>query len=194
MRPGRARALRQFTLSTGKSAGRNSSGRITVFHRGGGSKRLLRRIDLKRSTSSMGIVESIEYDPNRSSQIAPPKTDQGNLPAKPIGERAKQLKALRGLRAKDGACKVDLTREERSNGKAIRPFGSSRSIAHIQISYLIGERGNTHEAPTEREGLPGRMPMGAGFFEKARADSETWDLGLATNEYFSSSFLRQRLM
>lgn len=61
-------------------------------------------------------------------------------------------------------------------------------------SYLIGERGNTHEAPAEREGLPGRMPMGAGFFEKARADSETWDLGLATNEYFSSSFLRQRLM
>ena len=64
------RALRQFTLSTGKSAGRNSSGRITVFHRGGGSKRLLRRIDLKRSTSSMGIVERIEYDPNRSSRIA----------------------------------------------------------------------------------------------------------------------------
>ena len=61
------RALRQFTLSTGKSAGRNSSGRITVFHRGGGSKRLQRRIDLKRSTSSMGIVERIEYDPNRSS-------------------------------------------------------------------------------------------------------------------------------
>ena len=63
-------ALRQFTLSTGKSAGRNSSGRITVFHRGGGSKRLQRRIDLKRSTSSMGIVERIEYDPNRSSRIA----------------------------------------------------------------------------------------------------------------------------
>nr|WMZ41816.1 ribosomal protein L2 [Trachelospermum jasminoides] len=64
------RALRQFTLSTGKSTGRNSSGRITVFHRGGGSKRLQRRIDLKRSTSSMGIVERIEYDPNRSSRIA----------------------------------------------------------------------------------------------------------------------------
>nr|AVL84863.1 ribosomal protein L2 [Gastrodia elata]WOE91467.1 ribosomal protein L2 [Gastrodia elata] len=59
-----------FTFSTGKSAGRNSSGRITVFHRGGGSKRLQRKIDLKRSTSSMGIVERIEYDPNRSSRIA----------------------------------------------------------------------------------------------------------------------------
>ncbi|GMJ05871.1 hypothetical protein like AT2G07715 [Hibiscus trionum] len=64
------KALRQFISSTGKSAGRNSSGRITVFHRGGGSKRLQRRIDLKRSTSSMGIVERTEYDPNRSSRIA----------------------------------------------------------------------------------------------------------------------------
>jgi hypothetical protein len=64
------KALRQFTLSKGKSAGRNSSGRITIFHRGGGAKRLQRRIDLKRSTSSMGIVERIEYDPNRSSRIA----------------------------------------------------------------------------------------------------------------------------
>ncbi|KAJ4947963.1 hypothetical protein NE237_019473 [Protea cynaroides] len=61
----------------GKSAGRNSSGRITVFHRGGGSKRLQRRIDLKRSTSSMGIVERIEYDPNRSSRIAPVRWIEG---------------------------------------------------------------------------------------------------------------------
>ena len=75
----RMRALRQFTLSTGKSAGRNSSGRITVFHRGGGSKRLQRRIDLKRSTSSMGIVERIEYDPNRSSRIAPVRWIEGVL-------------------------------------------------------------------------------------------------------------------
>lgn len=61
---------RQFTFSKGKSAGRNSSGRITIFHRGGGSKRLHRKIDLKRSTSSMGIVEKIDYDPNRSSRVA----------------------------------------------------------------------------------------------------------------------------
>ena len=63
-------ALRHFTLSLRKSAGRNSSGRITSFHRGGGSKRLQRKIDLKRSTESIGIVERIEYDPNRSSRIA----------------------------------------------------------------------------------------------------------------------------
>lgn len=52
------------------ASGRSSSGRITIFHRGGGSKRLLRNVDMKRSTSAVGIVESIEYDPNRSSRIA----------------------------------------------------------------------------------------------------------------------------
>ncbi|KAL3628249.1 hypothetical protein CASFOL_027295 [Castilleja foliolosa] len=63
--------LKQLTSSNGgKSAGRNSSGRITIFHRGGGAKRLHRKIDLKRSTSSMGVVERIEYDPNRSTRIA----------------------------------------------------------------------------------------------------------------------------
>lgn len=54
----------------GSTGGRNSAGRITIYHRGGGAKRLHRKIDLKRSTSSMGVVERIEYDPNRSSRVA----------------------------------------------------------------------------------------------------------------------------
>nr|YP_010881203.1 ribosomal protein L2 [Pellia neesiana]WIA66951.1 ribosomal protein L2 [Pellia neesiana]WIA66992.1 ribosomal protein L2 [Pellia neesiana]WIA67033.1 ribosomal protein L2 [Pellia neesiana] len=68
----KGKALKQLTFHLKKrsSAGRNSSGRITVFHRGGGSKRLQRKIDFKRSTSMVGIVERIEYDPNRSSWIA----------------------------------------------------------------------------------------------------------------------------
>nr|YP_009047480.1 ribosomal protein L2 [Buxbaumia aphylla]AGN74271.1 ribosomal protein L2 [Buxbaumia aphylla]AHI16063.1 ribosomal protein L2 [Buxbaumia aphylla] len=78
------KALKQLTFGLKrKSAGRNSSGRITVFHRGGGSKRLHRRIDFQRSTSSMGVVERIEYDPNRSSQIALVRWIEGVLrPAK----------------------------------------------------------------------------------------------------------------
>nr|YP_009047560.1 ribosomal protein L2 [Atrichum angustatum]AGN74351.1 ribosomal protein L2 [Atrichum angustatum]AHI16058.1 ribosomal protein L2 [Atrichum angustatum] len=78
------KALKQLTFGLRKrSAGRNSSGRITVFHRGGGSKRLHRRIDFQRSTSSMGVVERIEYDPNRSSWIALIRWVEGVLrPAK----------------------------------------------------------------------------------------------------------------
>ncbi|PHT36038.1 60S ribosomal protein L2, mitochondrial [Capsicum baccatum] len=73
------RALRQFTLSTGKSTGRNSSGRITVFHQGGGSKRLQRRINLKQKTESIGIVERIERAPNCSFRIAPAKGETASL-------------------------------------------------------------------------------------------------------------------
>nr|BDW36476.1 ribosomal protein L2 [Hyophila propagulifera] len=63
--------LKQLTFRLkNKSAGRNSSGRITVFHRGGGSKRLHRKIDFQRRTSSIGLVQRINYDPNRSSRIA----------------------------------------------------------------------------------------------------------------------------
>ncbi|XP_050230314.1 60S ribosomal protein L2, mitochondrial-like [Mercurialis annua] len=63
-------APKQLTSHVGKTAGRNSAGRITIFHRGGGVKRLYRRIDMKRSTPAMGVIERIEYDPNRSSRIA----------------------------------------------------------------------------------------------------------------------------
>ncbi|KAG2613990.1 hypothetical protein PVAP13_4KG377000 [Panicum virgatum] len=70
-------ALKRLTLSSSKTAGRNSAGRITSFHRGGGAKRLQRKVDVKRGTSSMGIVERIEYDPNRSSSIALVRWVQG---------------------------------------------------------------------------------------------------------------------
>jgi len=54
-----------------KKAGRNSYGRITVRHRGGGHKRMLRVIDFKRDLlEAPAKVVAIEYDPNRSSRIA----------------------------------------------------------------------------------------------------------------------------
>lgn len=54
-----------------KKAGRNNRGKITVRHRGGGTKRMLRLIDFKRDKVGIpGKVEAIEYDPNRSARIA----------------------------------------------------------------------------------------------------------------------------
>ena len=54
-----------------KSGGRNSKGRISVRHRGGGHKRAYRIIDFKRDKLDVpGEVETIEYDPNRSSFIS----------------------------------------------------------------------------------------------------------------------------
>jgi large subunit ribosomal protein L2 len=54
-----------------KKAGRNNQGRITVRHRGGGHKRLYRVIDFKRNKDGIPAkVASIEYDPNRTANIA----------------------------------------------------------------------------------------------------------------------------
>src|SRR5205809_7808994 len=54
-----------------KSGGRNAHGRKTARHRGGGAKRLYRKIDFKRTKDGVPAkVASIEYDPNRSAYIA----------------------------------------------------------------------------------------------------------------------------
>ena len=54
-----------------RHAGRNNQGRLTVRHRGGGNKRLYRRIDWKREKYGVPArVAAIEYDPNRSARIA----------------------------------------------------------------------------------------------------------------------------
>ena len=54
-----------------KSGGRNNLGRVTSRHRGGGHKRQYRIIDFKRNKLGVpGTVQSIEYDPNRTSRIA----------------------------------------------------------------------------------------------------------------------------
>ena len=60
-----------FLVTKKKTNGRNNQGRITVRHRGGGVKRKYRLIDFKRVKDGItAIVSSIEYDPNRSSNIA----------------------------------------------------------------------------------------------------------------------------
>jgi large subunit ribosomal protein L2 len=54
-----------------KRGGRNAQGKITVRHRGGGSKRFIRVIDFKRDKFDIpAIVNSIEYDPNRGARVA----------------------------------------------------------------------------------------------------------------------------
>jgi large subunit ribosomal protein L2 len=62
---------KSLTEGLNKSGGRNAHGRKTARHRGGGAKRLYRRIDFKRRKDELPAkVAAIEYDPNRSAYIA----------------------------------------------------------------------------------------------------------------------------
>ena len=65
------RPEKDLTVRFKKKGGRNNQGKITALHRGGGHKRLYRRIDFKRDKDGVAAtVTHIEYDPNRSSRIA----------------------------------------------------------------------------------------------------------------------------
>lgn len=62
---------KSLTVSLKKNAGRNAQGKITVRHRGGGSRRKYRIIDFKRTKDGIpAVVKTIEYDPNRTANIA----------------------------------------------------------------------------------------------------------------------------
>ena len=62
---------KSLTVTMKKSSGRNNQGKITVRHQGGGVKRKYRIIDFKRNKRNVpGSVASIEYDPNRTANIA----------------------------------------------------------------------------------------------------------------------------
>ena len=76
----KAKPERSLLETLKKNSGRNSYGRITVRHRGGGNKRNYRVIDFRRDKLDMpAVVQRLEYDPNRSAFIALVKYEDGEL-------------------------------------------------------------------------------------------------------------------
>ena len=66
----KAKPERSLTEVLKKNAGRNSYGRITVRHHGGGNRQKYRVIDFKRNKEGTAKVINLQYDPNRSANIA----------------------------------------------------------------------------------------------------------------------------
>lgn len=103
-----------------KTAGRNSYGRITVRHRGGGNRKKYRVIDFKRNKDNMeAVVIGIEYDPNRTANIALIEYEDG--------ERAYIL-APKGLTDGDKVISSDLT--------DVKP-GNTMKLGNIPVGTLI---------------------------------------------------------
>ena len=63
---------KSLTVALKKNSGRNNQGKITSRHRGGGNKRRYRLVDFKRNSKDgiIATVKAIEYDPNRTANIA----------------------------------------------------------------------------------------------------------------------------
>ena len=103
-----------------KTGGRNNKGRITIKHRGGGHKHHYRVIDFKRNKDNIiARVERLEYDPNRSANIA--------LLLYADGER-RYILAPKGIRAGD---------EIRNGSKAAIKPGNAMPMRNIPVGTLI---------------------------------------------------------
>lgn len=62
--------MKQLKVIKKKNSGRNNTGQVVVRHQGGEHKRYLRMVDFRRDKAIPAKVVAIEYDPNRSSDIA----------------------------------------------------------------------------------------------------------------------------
>lgn len=67
-----------LTVSLKKTGGRNNTGRVTAWHRGGGNRKTYRFLDFNRDKTGIpAVVRTVEYDPNRSARIALLKYSDG---------------------------------------------------------------------------------------------------------------------
>ena len=111
---------RSLLESLNGAGGRNNYGRITVRHRGGGNRRKYRIIDFKRNKVGTAKVIGIEYDPNRSANIALVQYEDGE-----------KRYFLAPLGVTDG---MELVTDP--NGADIKP-GNAMQIANIPVGTLI---------------------------------------------------------
>ncbi len=141
-----------LVLPLKKKGGRNSSGKITVRHRGGGHKRKLRVIDFKRDKDGVpGEVASIEYDPNRSSRIALIKYADGDWRyilaphGAGVGDRVmagEDAEILRGntlpLRSMpQGTMVHNIELRPGKGGQIVRSAGSSAQVLAREEKYTL---------------------------------------------------------
>ena len=168
-------SLRQMTVSTFEEidkvapeksllrplyskAGRNANGRITVRHRGGGAKRKYRVIDFNRYKDGMkATVLSIEYDPNRSANIALLQYEDG--------EKTYIIAPL-GLKAGDVVVSGEGSDIKPGNAMEIKDIPVGTLIYNVELypgkgGQLVRSAGNTAQLMAKENGYAQvRLPSG----------------------------------
>ena len=155
-----------LTAHQNKTGARNHSGRITTRHQGGGSRQKYRLIDFKRDKDGIaGVVERLEYDPNRTSHIALIKYVDG--------ER-RYILAPKGVKPGD---------DIRSGADAPIKAGNAMTFRHIPVGTIVhnvemkaGKGGQmarsagSSVAFTAREGIYAYLRLKSGETRKVHID------------------------
>ncbi len=140
-------------------AGRNSQGRITMRHQGGGNRKLYRMVDFKQlEFDKPAKVKTLEYDPYRTAFIA--LVDYGN-------GNERYILAPNGLKVGDEVSTKDV---------GVLKVGNRMKLRNIPVGYQI------HNAEL-RPGLGGKLARSAGSYAEVLANSEGYtDLKLSSGE------------
>ncbi len=141
-----------------KNSGRNSYGRITVRHRGGGARRKYRIIDFKRDKKDMNAeVMTLEYDPNRSAFIALLKYEDGEK---------RYILAPNGLAVGDVVCAGDNADIKPGNALEMKNIPVGTFIHNIELypskgGQLVRSAGNMAQLMGKENGYAlVRLPSG----------------------------------
>jgi len=162
----KAKPERSLTEVLKKHSGRNSYGRITVRHRGGGNRRKYRIIDFKRNKFDVpGNVVRLEYDPNRSANIA--------LIEYTDGER-RYILAPAGLSAGDTVISSKEADIKPGNALPITSIPVGTVIHNIELhpgkgAQLVRSAG-THAQLMAREGVMAQIRMPSGEYRLVRSN------------------------
>ena len=120
------RPEKRLTEPMRKSGGRNNVGRLAVRHIGGGNRRRYRIIDFRRDKDNVpGVVEAIEYDPNRSPRIALIKYKDG--------ER-RYILAPEGLNVGDEVLSADKCEARVGNAMQLRAIPTGQLIHNVELT------------------------------------------------------------
>ena len=148
----KGKPYKSLTSVKNASRGRNNQGRITSRNHGGGHKQKYRQVDFYRKKfDTPGVVERIEYDPNRSCYIMLIKFEDGQnsyylAPQKiKVGDKIengskKEIKVGNSMPLKDIPVGIDIHNVELqpgSGGKVARSAGTSVSISGIEGNYSL---------------------------------------------------------
>ena len=149
-----------------KSGGRNNGGRITTRHRGGGHKQRYRIIDFKRNKDGIaGVVERLEYDPNRTANIALIKYVDG--------ER-RYIIAPKGLRAGDSVMSGEDAPFSVGNCMPMRniPLGSTIHCIEMKAGKgaQIARSAGSSAQLVAREGEYATLRLRSGEMRKIRSE------------------------
>lgn len=120
------RPEKRLTEAMRKTGGRNNLGRLSIRHIGGGNRRRYRTIDFRRNKDDVaGVVEAIEYDPNRSPRIALIKYKDG--------ER-RYILAPEGLNVGDEVVSGEKVEPRVGNAMPLRSIPTGQLIHNVELT------------------------------------------------------------